>query len=357
MWKKKTGSAPSAFLLAISAVLLLISCVTSNPSPEASRIPIQPQELPQRGFFLGYAAVLPPDGNFEMAYQQASRSGDFVSVWGSGSSGGPWSLAQELEGGWGEVFLDGLIIGNDLFPLIQMSFISRDQSGLILSTPPELEGATLSDPNWRQAYLEAAVEVALTSQTQYFSPGNEVNRWYEQYGAEPGDPNGFQHFVSLYEEIYAEIKTSNPELIIFPVFAREIVSENREADISVLEMFDPETIDLLALTTYPFAVDGISKAADLPDNYYAKVLDQWKDDPKPIAFTEAAWSTLPPFGGEGGQADFLQDLTGRLTTDQGLELHLLGWFSLFDLVGDPHQVGLITEDGREKPAYLIWLEY
>ena len=60
------------------------------------------------------------------------------------------------------------------------------------------------------------------------------------------------------------------------------------------------------------------------------------------------------FGGEAAQAGFLTDAAGRLTIGQGMDLHLLGWWSLYDLEGDPHGTGLITQDGREKPAYEIW---
>jgi len=36
------------------------------------------------------------------------------------------------------------------------------------------------------------------SKPKYLSVGNEVNRWLEAYGLE--GPNGFENWVSLYEE-------------------------------------------------------------------------------------------------------------------------------------------------------------
>ena len=194
------------------------------------------------------------------------------------------------------------------------------------------------------------------SRPLYFSPANEVNRWFEQYGAADGDPNGFQHFVTLYEEIYDEVKELSPETQVFPVFSREIVSEYREADLGVLEMFDPDKLDILVFTTYAFAVAAILSVSDVPDDYYHRALDHISEPDKPFGFTEVAWSTLEPFGGEQGQADFLTDLVSRLTLDQGMNLNLLGWFVLFDLEDDPHQVGLIDRDGREKLAYGVWKE-
>jgi hypothetical protein len=83
-----------------------------------------------------------------------------------------------------------------------------------------------------------------------------VNRWYEKYGVGENNPNGFQHYVNLYEEIYDAIKKLSPETKVFCTFAREIISENREADLSVLPMFKPEKMDLLVFTSYFLLCSG-----------------------------------------------------------------------------------------------------
>jgi hypothetical protein len=53
--------------------------------------------------------------------------------------------------------------------------------------------------------------------------------------------------------------------------------------------------------------------------------------------------SLEAFGGEEGQADFLEQLVGRLTADQGVELRLLMWSWLTDL-GEGDTTGLIRWD-------------
>ena len=119
-------------------------------------------------------------------------------------------------------------------------------------------------------------------------------------------------------------------------------------------MFNPNELDILAFTSYPFAPQNISKVSDIPNDYYSRALDYLGVSDKPFALTELTWSTMDFFGGEAAQAAFLTDVAGRLTTDQGMNLHLLGWWSLYDLEGDPHGTGLITQEGREKPAYNVW---
>ena len=90
----------------------------------------------------------------------------------------------------------------------------------------------MSDEEWRLQYKRAVIESVEAAKPAYLSVGNEVNRWYEKYGYE--EDNGFKHWVSLYEEIYNEVKTLSPETKVFCTFSREIVSENREADMNVL---------------------------------------------------------------------------------------------------------------------------
>ncbi len=177
-----------------------------------------------------------------------------------------------------------------------------------------------------------------------------MNRWYERYGADANDPDGFQHFVSLYEEVYDAVKGISPQTKVFCTFAREIVSENREADLEVLSMFNPDKVDLLVFTSYPYAVKGINSTSDIPDDY-SRALRYIPN--KPMGFSEVGWPSIEFFGGERGQADFIQEVAGRLTRGQGIRLELLGWAWLHDLDGNDC-VGLIRRDGTEKLAYRAW---
>ncbi|MFQ5382470.1 MAG: hypothetical protein ACE5EF_12745, partial [Dehalococcoidia bacterium] len=295
----------------------------SGPQGIGVTTPADTPAAPARGFLLGTLPV-PADGQtFEEAYRQASRYAGFAPVWGRPTP--PFELADDLGGDWGEV-VEEYIRGNGMIPLVQMSFIG---AGLSLAAPPGMAGATLSDPDWREAYRRAALDVVRASRPLYISIGNEVNRWYEKYGSAEDSPNGFQHFVSLYEEIYEAIKAISPETRVFCIFSREIVSENREAALEVLSLFDPAKLDLLVFTSYPYAVRGINRPSDIPDDYYAGALAYLPG--RPLGFSELGWPSLDAFGGEQGQADLLAAVAGRLTAGQGIDLELLGWAWLHDL--------------------------
>jgi hypothetical protein len=342
--KKLIGSL--SILVLIVIIIIFMSGYLNQPKEETIITPADSPEIPSRGFFMGVLPVPGSGQSFEEAYSQAAQYCEFSPVWGRPTPF--YDLADDLSGSWGQIFVEGNIRGNGMFPIIHVSFTGPN---VTLITPPGMESANLSDWTWREAYKQAVIDVVKSSKPLYLSIGNEVNRWYEKYGAKEDDPNGFQHYVSLYEEIYDAVKELSPEIKVFCTFAREIISENREADLEVLSMFDPDKIDLLVFTSYPYAVQGINRPSDIPDNYYSEALNYLSG--KPLGFSELGWPSMDVFGGEQAQADFITQVAGRLTREQGMNLHLFGWAWLHDL-NENDFIGLIKKDGTEKLAYEVW---
>jgi hypothetical protein len=116
-------------------------------------------------------------------------------------------------------------------------------------------------------------------------------------------------------------------------------------------MFNPEKMDILVFTSYPYAVQGIKRPSDIPDDYYSRALSYLPG--KPFGFSELGWPSIDFFGGEQAQADFIMQMAGRLTREQGIDLHLFGWAWLHDLNENDH-IGLIKREGTEKLAYEAW---
>ena len=343
---RKIGGA--ILVIAVLVVILVSSIMPSwlSPRGQTGVIPKDSPPVPQRGFYMGVLPTPRVNQSFADSFKQASTYSDFVPVWGRPTPF--YDLGADLSGSWGETFVDTYTRLNRMFPLVHLSFIGEDMS---IVCPPGLQGATLSDPRWREFYKQAALDAVRATKPLYLSLGNEVNRWYEKYGAKAGDPNCFQNFVSLYEEIYAAVKALSNKTTVFCVFAREIVSERKEADLEVLKLFNPARIDLLALTSYPFAVQRRSRPSDIPDDYYKKASQYMPQ--KPFALTETAWSSHPYYGGEQAQSDFLSQVTGRLTSAQGINMDLLGWAWLHD-IGESDYIGMVKRDGNEKLVYKTW---
>jgi len=327
------------------AVMLEADIYVAYRKPEIQ--PADDLELPNRGYYLGVLPIPSDEQDFTEAYAQAAETCEIIPVWGRPTHF--ILMADELEDEWGEGFVETLTRGNGMAPLLHFSFID---AGVTLNIPPHISyPMTLSHPEWRRMYKRAIIESVEVSKPMFLSVGNEVNRWYEKHGYE--GENGFQHWVSLYEEIYDEVKELSPKTQVFCTFSREIVSENREADLSVLDYFDPEKLDILVFTTYPHSVQGVNNPTDIPDDYYSRLSERIPG--KPIGFSEASWPSTEVFGGEAAQVEFLDLLTGDLTIDRGVELELVMWPWLHDLT-ETDDTGLIKRDGTPKEAYHKWVE-
>jgi hypothetical protein len=331
-------------ILVVAATVAVV--VINSPKAPSTVVPADSLAIPSRGYYMGFLPSLGDGQTFEQVYSQASENAEIIPVWGRPTPF--YNFASDLSGSWGNTFVETYVRGNGMVPLIHLSFIG---SNWTLAVPPSMEDATLSDSAWRQAYETAALDVVRASKPLFLSLGNEVNRWYEKCGTAEGNPNGFQNFVSLYNEVYDEVKELSPQTNVFCTFAREIVPENREADLSVLSLFNQSKMDLLVFTSYPYAVAGINSPSDLPSDYYSRALNYMPE--KPFGFSELAWTANDYFGGEERQAEFLTLASGNLTKEQGVNLRLLCWVWLHDL-SQTDQVGLIKSDGSERMAYQVW---
>jgi len=328
-------------LVAVVAVVVL-----NSPKAPSTVVPADSLAVPSRGYYMGFLPSLGEGQTFEQVYEQAGESAELIPIWGKPTPF--YDFASDLSGSWGSAFVETYVRGNGMVPLIHLSFIGGNWT---LAVPPGMEDATLSDLAWRQAYETSALDVVRASKPLFLSLGNEVNRWFEKYGAAEGDPNGFQNFVSLYHEVYDEVKKLSPQTNVFCTFAREIVPENREADLSFLSMFNQSKMDLLVFTSYPYAVAGIKSPSDLQSDYYSRALSYMPS--KPFGFSELGWTSNDYFGGEEGQAEFLTLAAGSLTKGQGVDLRMLCWVWLHDL-SQTDEVGLITLNGSERMAYQVW---
>jgi len=310
--------------------------------------PADNPELPDRGYFMG---MYPNPGSLqseEEAFSQAAAFCEFVPI--AFEDVPFYELPDMLSGSFGESYVTELTRGNGMFPVICLSFFN---DSLQLVRPPGMENATLSTPSWKERYRDAALDVVRISKPLYFAVGKDVNLWYEKYGTGAGGPDDFNEFVELYEEIYDSVKRLCPSTMMFPLFTMEVPDQGREADLSVLGLFDFRKVDILVFTSHPYFIEELTSPSDLPDDYYSKAFRYFPACD--FGLIDLAWPSSDSTGGEKGQADFLFDVATRLTRDRGLQLKLLGWSVLHDRNGCP-PVGLITSEGEEKQAFGVWIE-
>ena len=333
-------------IIALALIMLVQIPLSQGSDSEVATIsPIDDPEMPPIGFYRG---ILPNNASGEDLadlYEKESQYNQFVPVWGRPTPF--YDMPEDLGGQWGGLFVDSLIRGNGMFPLIHINFHG---TGMELVSPSNISSPTLNNTRWRNLYRSSVMEALNASKPAYISVGNEVNRWIPKWGMN-GSDNGFENYISLYNEIYDEIKARSPNTKVFCTFAREDVSSNSEYNLSFLNKFDPDRLDLLVFTSYPYAVAGVNSPDDLPDDYYTRAFDYIEE--MPLGFSEVAWPSLEFFGGQQGQVEFINHTVNRLTRDRGADLELISWFWLTDQ-SPVTAIGLREADGTEKASYEAW---
>ena len=186
--------------------------------------------------------------------------------------------------------------------------------------------------------------------------GVESNRFYEK------SPVGYRDFVSLYKEIYDEVKKISPETKVATNFQLEymkgeayLTGRKHEKHYDILEMFG-EKMDLVTVTTYPWF--DYNNPQDIPDDYF---MDIRQYSSKPLMITETGWPShgfpVPSVDADPQtQVDYLIRLV-ELTKDMDTEgivwvfphdapLGIAG--GIFD------HISLRERDGKDKEAYGYW---
>ena len=119
---RRTSALITCMLILLSS--LFISYQTSSAEGITRIDPVDDPELPPIGFFKGILPT-PSDGeSFGSAYENTSSHSQFVPIWGKPSPF--YNLSDDLEGWWGDTFVDDLVRGNGMFPLVHMNFFRKD---------------------------------------------------------------------------------------------------------------------------------------------------------------------------------------------------------------------------------------
>ena len=333
---------------ALLALLLLVSLLTlaafhrGGTDRGSGILPLQ-----ERNFFLG---IVPnpahsPNSTFEdltRAYEEAGRIAEIGMVWVEKQGIGEADLLKQ-----NRVVTALRVYG--LKPLVTLNFatIKQGTGGLeyVIDAP---EGITpsLSDPGFREAWIEEARSLAEEFSPEYLSLGNEVNDYFLLH------PSELESYLSLVSGAYSAVKQVSPQTKVLVVLSYNHLLQENQWDL--LTLFE-NRVDLIGLTTYPYQV--FASPEDLPADYYLRLS---RCTHKPLAFTEIGWSSSGT-SDENEQARFLLRF---LELTKGMDLEMVNWLFLHDttLTGIPASiahpetgtVALKRVDGTEKEVYGVW---
>jgi hypothetical protein len=230
---------------------------------------------------------------------------------------------------------------------------------------------SFANPKVRAAFSNYTLRIVREFHPKYLGLGSEINTYNDAH------PEDFQYYLSLYNEVYAQVKAEAPDTRVFVTFQWEelnnlIPSIAQGKPYSVnwgqVEQFEPN-LDVWAISSYPFVI--YPSGADIPTDYYSPLLTRTS---KPVAVAEGGYSSTPvgSFHGDAqSQVDYLDAIHSQIGGSRlvfwiyllfndfnlasyaplmnqkgsGIDINTLGMFA---------SVGLTSSDRVPKPALAVW---
>ncbi|MBV6394927.1 MAG: hypothetical protein HFACDABA_00498 [Anaerolineales bacterium] len=360
----------------ISVVVLLLASLACGQSGPLTPFPAQEHPASLSGETIYGFFPSPPKADLVSVithFKSLSEYGDFVLF----QQNVPW--ADFVNGADGESKSRSDIAGQVKLALdngLDYIFVVDGLNGLnrreFKGLPAGWE-ASFANPDVRAAYTNYTLWVARTFHPHYLGLASEINTYMDAY------PDDAENFVSLYHDIYRQVKAESPQTQIFVTFQWDDLNNmfpqpeegNRQRlnpNWSQVEAFEPN-LDVWALSSYPYFV--FPSAQDIPADYYSRVLA--KTD-KPIAITEGGWTSrdignihatpqdqvayLNSIHDQLGPRlafwvylvlnDFDMESYSKAFNDQGANANDLSTLSMFA------SLGLRENDGTPKPALDVW---
>ncbi len=231
--------------------------------------------------------------------------------------------------------------------------------------------ANFANPQVRSAFSNYTLRIVREFHPKYLGLGSEINTYNDTH------PDDFSNYLSLYNEVYAQVKAVAPETIIFVTFQWEELNnlipsvaqgEPYSVNWDQMEQFEPN-LDLWAISSYPFVI--FPSGAAIPADYYTPLLTRTL---KPLAVAEGGYTSEPvgSFPGDPqSQMDYLNAIHSQiggsrltfwiylLINDFNLEsyAHLMnqnGQGEDVNTLGMFASVGLTRSDRTPKPALAVW---
>jgi len=217
--------------------------------------------------------------------------------------------------------------------------------------PPTIQGRTFADPMVREGIRRWIRYLVDELNPDWLNVAVEINMY------ERANPEDYPNLVSLYRELYEEVKLASPDTVVFASFQMELADPLAAGDLV-------DAMDMVGISTYPY----INGAGFPSEDYFASVADLGL----PIAVAETGYpaKSLPTLSGErtyvaSDQAAYVEWLGRRA---ESLDLVFVTWFFPSDITGwieplpDAEKpvarlfefLGMRDSDGTSRPALDVW---
>jgi hypothetical protein len=368
-------------LLAVSALLLASAACAGE---EAVLTPFPTEEVAQditaseSSFGVDHTAYgffpSPPDVTFESIlkhFEALGEHADFILI----QPNVPWmDFVDGIEGdSKSREDLRNQIVLAEMNGL-EWAFVIDPLNGLnrreFFGLPAGWE-ASFANPEVRRAFENFTLWCAREFDPVYLGLASEINTYMDAY------PEDVEHYLSLYQSVYARVKEEDPDTQVFVTFQWDdlnnmfkAAAEGRQpydTNWEQVELFEPQ-LDVWAMSSYPYFVFN---GQPIPDDYYSPLIDRTD---KPLAISEGGFSSRsfgPIVSSPESQVAYLNAIEAQLGDRLVFWVYLiltdLNMDSLEDAMrqnGMSRQdidtlsmfatIGLREFDGTPKPALEVW---
>lgn len=230
--------------------------------------------------------------------------------------------------------------------------------------PSELKGKSYDDPLVVKAYLNYCRRSIEFFKPDYLAIGIEVNEIYSA-GTEK-----WRAYAELHRQVYRELKREHPDLPIFASYTLHNLIKARGEMLKASQELMPFN-DLVAISFYPFFI------SQTPDEAFRWLRESFDQFQKPYAMvetndtaerTEMSKMKVTLQGTPEKQAAYLRTLLS-LADRRRFRFVVLFIHRDYDALWDAikatapelfmawRDCGLIDEQGRARPAFLVWRDY
>ena len=235
--------------------------------------------------------------------------------------------------------------------------------------------ASFANPDVRSAFINFTLWIVREFSPRYLGLASEINTYMDAH------PDDIENYLSLYREVYDQVKAEVPDTQIFVSFQWDDLNNMfataaegrpaRQTNWDQVEAFEPR-LDLWVISSYPYF--AFPSGEGIPADYYTPLLEHTN---KPLAVAEGGWTSRPvgPVqGDEPGQVAYLQAVHDQLGDRLSFWVYLiLTDFNMdsfaeimrregraesdIEGLGMFASVGLLEFDGAAKPALALWDSY
>jgi hypothetical protein len=343
----------------VGAIFFVSRGEQEEPTEEFVSIPIGMSIFP-RGELSEWT-----DQGFTEAFQKAKEGGISVAIWRH-----QWGeIETSLENyNWNDI--DYEIYKTEQHGLKYSLVIEIIHTNSLGKYPQGISFTKFDDSSFIDAF-KSFVRVLLdrySGEIDYLWIGNEVDLYLHN------SQEQIVPFVNFYQEIEEEIKSIDSNITVGIVGTYHEAKNNDET--SLLQDFAEEG-DAIALTLY-MEFDHTDPAVSSTEIYFDELMNLFPNTK--VAIVETAWSSRGPKGSEENQTEYVKEIS-RVIEKYENKFVFFSWFTLYDIpeqlnreiaksFGVPldtdagqqfldwqGSLGLLNNNGTEKPAWNAWKEY